>query len=77
MKRQIQWAIFIFCLSGIVACSAPSDVSNSVQQPPHSNPQRTHIYTDQVKALEKSKHLTRNLNQAELTRRKQMEEATP
>ncbi len=76
MQKQIQWAILILCLSVIFACSAPSDISNSTQKQNKANQQRTHIYTDQFKALEKSKNLAGNLNQAELARRQQIEKAT-
>ena len=76
MQKQIQWAILIFCLSGIFACNAPSDVSNASQKQNKAKQQRTHIYTGQFKALEKSKNLANDLNQAELARQQQIEEAT-
>ena len=77
MKKQLQWTILILCLSGLAACSAPSNVADSAKQPQPSTQHRTQIYTDQFNALEKSKNLAHNLNQAELSRRKQIEEVTP
>ncbi len=76
MQKQLQWAILVLCLSILFACSAPSEVSNSAQKQNKANQQRTHVYTEQFKALEKSKNLARNLNQAELARQLQMEEVT-
>ena len=74
MHKSIQWALLVLCLSGLSACSTPSDVSQSAQKPKKVHQQRTHIYTEQVEALEKSKNLAHTLNQAELTREKQIEE---
>ena len=76
MQKQLQRTLLVLCFCGLSACSAPSDVPNATQKPKDAHQQGTHIYTEQFKALEKSKNLARNRHQAELTRQKQMEELT-
>jgi hypothetical protein len=76
MYKSMQGALLVLCLSGLTACSTPSDISQSAQKPTKAHQQRTHIYTEQVETLEKSKNLAHTLKQADLTREKQIEEAS-
>ena len=74
MYKLIRWALLVLFISALSACSSPNDVSQSAQTPKETHQQSTHIYTEQIGALEKSKNLAHTLNQAELNRKKQIAE---
>ena len=76
MRDQIQWAMLVLCLGATLGCSAPSNISDAANSQNETNQKLTHIYTEQFEALQKSKDLTRDFNQAALDRQKQMEQAT-
>ena len=68
--------MLVLCLGAALGCSAPSNISDAANSQNETNQKRTHIYMEQFEALQKSKDLTRDFNQAALDRQKQMEQAT-
>ena len=73
MRNSIHWAVLGFCLSLIVACTAPEHQSATE----HTTGQHdVPVVQEQLKALEKAKDLSRTLQHAEDARQRQIEMET-
>ena len=74
MGEGTRWAILVLGCYVLWACSSPSTSQTDTPRTQTSSQKATHVYSDQVQALDKAKNLSRTLQKTENVRQRQLQE---